>query len=48
MVAEFAASIREGRAPLTDGWAGVRVLRLLEAAKVSLHSNGALITIQHD
>ena len=46
MVDEFAASIREGRAPLTDGWSGVRILRLLEAAKVSLRSNGALITIE--
>ncbi len=32
MVAEFAASIREGRAPRTDGRAGLRVLSVLEAA----------------
>ena len=32
MVAEFAASIREARAPQTDGHAGLRVLSVLEAA----------------
>jgi predicted dehydrogenase len=45
VVGEFADCIRSGRAPLTDGWAGVRILRLLEAASVSLRSNGSLITI---
>jgi len=46
VVAEFADCIRTGRTPLTDGWAGVRILRLLEAASVSLRSNGALITVE--
>ena len=32
MVAEFAAAIREGRPPRTDGAAGLRVLSVLEAA----------------
>lgn len=36
MVAEFAAAIREGRAPLTDGRAGLRVLSLLSAFDASL------------
>lgn len=48
VVAEFADCIRTGRTPLTDGWAGVRILRLLEAASVSLRSNGALITVDTD
>lgn len=36
MVGEFAAAIREGRAPLTDGEAGLRVLTVLEQASASL------------
>ena len=43
MVAEFAASIREGRAPRTDGRAGLRVLKVLEAASRSLADGGRLI-----
>jgi predicted dehydrogenase len=38
MVAEFAAAIREGRAPLTDGHSGMRVLSVLEAIDRSLSS----------
>ena len=43
MVAEFAACIREGRAPRTDGDAGLRVLSVLEAASASLRAGGALV-----
>jgi predicted dehydrogenase len=43
MVAEFAASITQGRAPLTDGAAGLRVLRVLEAASASLSDGGRLV-----
>ena len=46
VVTEFAASIREGRAPLTDGGAGVRILQILEAATVSLKANGALVPLE--
>jgi len=38
MVAEFAAAIREDRAPLTDGHAGMRVLSVLAAIDESLAS----------
>jgi len=38
MVAEFAAAIREDRAPLTDGHSGMRVLSVLEAIDESLSS----------
>lgn len=38
MVAEFAAAIREGRQPLTDGRAGLRVLTLLSAFDESLRT----------
>ncbi|SEM93107.1 Predicted dehydrogenase [Cryobacterium luteum] len=41
MAAEFAASIREKRAPITDGEAGLRVLAVLEAASRSLASSAA-------
>jgi len=45
VVSEFVASIREGRAPLTDGHAGLRVLRILEAASTSLRQDGATIPL---
>ena len=40
VVAEFLDSIRTGRAPLTDGHAGLRVVRLLEAAQKSIKCGG--------
>ncbi|WP_417563764.1 Gfo/Idh/MocA family protein [Microbacterium sp.] len=47
MVAEFAASIREGRGPRTDGASGLRVLSVLEAAKASLSRAGAPHPVQN-
>jgi predicted dehydrogenase len=43
-VIEFASAIRGRRAPLTDGQAGLRVLRLLAAASRSLAAGGVLVT----
>jgi predicted dehydrogenase len=40
---EFFAAIREGRAPETDGQAGLRIVRMLEAAMASLEQGGKLI-----
>lgn len=45
MVEEFASAIREGRAPLTDGRSGLRVLDILEAATLSLGRDGALVRL---
>jgi predicted dehydrogenase len=45
VLAEFAGSITEGRRPLTDGWSGVRVLALLEAASASLSEGGAFLPV---
>ncbi len=45
MVEEFAAAIREDRPPRTDGRAGIRVLRVLEAANRSLADAGALVPV---
>jgi predicted dehydrogenase len=45
MLAEFAASISEGRAAATDGWAGLRVMRVLAAAARSLWLDGAFVTL---
>lgn len=45
MVNEFADSIRERRAPRTDGLAGLRVLSVLEAATESLSDSGRLVTV---
>ena len=42
---EFTNSIKENRAPLTDGVAGYRVVRLLEAAQKSLEANGAEVLL---
>jgi predicted dehydrogenase len=45
MAAEFAESIRERRAPRTDGNAGLRVLSVLEAASRSLDADGAAAAV---
>lgn len=45
MITEFAHSIQENRAPLTDGHAALRVLKILEAAQASLNSNGIAIKL---
>jgi predicted dehydrogenase len=45
MVEEFAASIREERAPRTDGSAGLRILNVLEAAGRSMSRSGELVTL---
>jgi predicted dehydrogenase len=45
MAREFINSIAERRAPLSDGHAGYRVVRLLEAAQRSIEHNGRLIPI---
>lgn len=42
---EFLTSIREQRAPLTDGNAGLRVVRLLEAAQKSISNGGASVKL---
>lgn len=47
MVTEFAAAIREERAPLTDGHAGVRVLSVLNAVGASLSGGGAPVIPQN-
>jgi predicted dehydrogenase len=40
VVAEFVDSVRERRRPLTDGEAGLRVVRILEAAQQSIKESG--------
>ena len=42
---EFVASIAENRVPMTDGVAGYRVVRLLEAAQKSMVENGREIVL---
>jgi predicted dehydrogenase len=42
---EFLSAIETGRRPLTDAEAGLRVVRLLEAAQRSINEGGALIKI---
>src|SRR5215471_18334818 len=45
VMAEFSAAISEGRPPLTDAQAGLRVLKLLEAASRSVDNGGARISL---
>jgi predicted dehydrogenase len=45
VMAEFTAAIEERRAPLTDGAAGLRVLRMLEAATRSAENGGSKIGV---
>jgi predicted dehydrogenase len=45
MVAHFAECIRDGKQPLTDGEAGLRVVRILEAAQRSIKAQGGRITL---
>jgi predicted dehydrogenase len=48
VMAEFAECIRTGRTPRTDGWAGLRVLDILEAANRSLEFAGAVVPLRAD
>ena len=45
VVAEFLDSIRLGRKPLTDGAAGLRVVRLLTAAQQSIKNGGTAVNL---
>jgi predicted dehydrogenase len=45
VVAEFIDAIQGGRPPLTDGEAGLRVVRLLEAAQTSIKCSGQFVEI---
>ncbi|MEY9887624.1 putative dehydrogenase [Catenulispora sp. MAP12-49] len=47
-VEEFARAVRTGTPAATDGRAGLRVLRILEAASRSLAENGALVAVNED
>jgi predicted dehydrogenase len=48
VMSEFASSIVEGRAPLTDGRSGLRVLALLEAASQSLAGGGSFVPVERN
>jgi len=45
MAREFVDSIAEKRLPISDGYAGYRVVRLLEAAQQSMELNGQPIEL---
>ena len=48
VVTEFAGAIKESRPPITDGEAGLRVLRILEAATASREREGAAVELTGD
>jgi predicted dehydrogenase len=45
MVAHFLTCIREQKTPLTDGQAGLRVIRILDAAQRSIKAQGGRVTL---
>ena len=45
VMAEFADCIRSGRASRTDGWSGLRVLEILEAASRSMEFHGSVVPL---
>jgi predicted dehydrogenase len=45
MVRHFAECVREKKRPLTDGQAGLRVVRILEAAERSIKAQGGRVTL---
>lgn len=47
MVAEFVNAINEKRAPLTDGHAALRILKVLEAAELSIKSSGVNVMVKY-
>ena len=46
LTADFVNSIRSGKTPITDGKAGLNVVRILEAAERSLRSRGKIIELR--
>ena len=48
MLDHFAASVRNGTPPLTGGAAGLRVLKVLEAAERSARQHGVMVAVQQD
>ncbi len=48
MVSHFAECIRENKQPLTNGEAGLRVVKILEAAQRSIKAQGGRITIWNE
>jgi predicted dehydrogenase len=48
VMAEFADCVRTGRRPATDGWSGLRVLDILEAASRSLDFHGCVVPLRCD
>lgn len=45
MVREFVHAIQSGRKPISDGGSGIRVVRAIESATISLRSGGKTITL---
>lgn len=45
MVTHFLDCVRDGKAPLTDGRAGLRVVRILEAAQRSIKAQGGRVVL---
>jgi predicted dehydrogenase len=46
VMAEFAHCVRTGRASITDGWAGLRVLDILGASSRSLEFHGSVVPLR--
>jgi predicted dehydrogenase len=44
-ILHFVDCIKTGSKPLTDGWAGLRVVRILEAAEHSRRTGGGMVQV---
>jgi predicted dehydrogenase len=47
-IQHFTDCIRTGAEPITDGWAGLRVVRILESASLSMKQRGKLVSLAPD
>ncbi|OPX18429.1 oxidoreductase [candidate division WOR-3 bacterium 4484_100] len=45
VVDEFIQSIKNNRRPLTDGWAGLKIVKIMEAAEYSIKNKGQIIEL---
>jgi predicted dehydrogenase len=45
VIDDFLESIKTGRAPVADGETGLRVVRVLEAAELSIKKSGELVSL---
>ena len=48
MAAHFIDCIKNSKKPLTDGYSGLRVVKVIEAAQKSLKNDGIKVDVEND